>query len=116
MYLILLKRFPVFDWLLLLKTSFIPAWIRTVSGVHIFRFTSRYCNNCFDVVPGNDRCLAFPFFKALLKLYILNLLGMLSLKINIFSCSVFLLMRHYKIYHLEILVLWKMSFYFLDGY
>ena len=87
------------------------------SGVYIFRFTSRYCNNCFDVVPVNDRCLAFPFSKALLKLYILNLLGMLSLKINIISCSVsFLLMRHYKIYHLKILVLWKMWFDFLDGY
>ena len=36
MYLILLKRFSVLDWLLLFKTSFIPAWIRTVSGVYIF--------------------------------------------------------------------------------
>ena len=88
MYLILVKRFSVFDWLLLFKT-FIPAWIKTVSGVYIFRFTSRYCNNYFDVVPGNDRCLAFLFFKTLLKLCILNLLGMLSLKIDIFSCSVF---------------------------
>ena len=116
MYLILPKRFSVFDWLLLFQTSFIQAWIRTVSGVYIFRFTSRYWNNCFDVVLGNNRCLEFPFFKALLKLYILNLLGVLSLKINVFSCSVFLLMRHYKIYHLEILVLWKMSFDFLDGF
>ena len=80
MYLILLTRFSVFDWLLSFKTSFIPAWIRTVSGVYIFKFTSRYYNNCFDVVPGDDRCFAFPFFKALLKLYILILFGMLSLK------------------------------------
>ena len=93
--LILLKRFSVFDWLLSFKTSLIPAF----SGVYIFKFTSRYYNNCLDVVPGNDRCFAFPIFKALLKLYILILLGMLSLKINRFSCSVFWLLPHYKIYH-----------------
>ena len=58
-----------------------------------------------------------PIVKALLKLYILVLLGMLSLKSNIFSCCIFfLLIRHYKIYYLVISVLWIMSFDFLDGY
>ena len=89
MYLILLKTFSVFDWLLSFKKSFIPASTRTLSPVNIFKFTSRYCNNCFDVVPGNDRCLAFPFYKALLKSCISVLLSMMSLKINIFSCSGF---------------------------
>ena len=61
MYLLLLKRSSVFDWLLSFKTSFILAWIRTASGMYIFKFTSRYCNNCFDVVPGNVRCFATHF-------------------------------------------------------
>ena len=75
MYVILHKRYSVFNWLLSFKTSFIPAWIRTVSGVYIFNFTSRYCSNCFDVVSGKGRCFTFPIFKALLKLYILILPG-----------------------------------------
>ena len=63
--------FSVFHWLLFSQTSFIPAWITTVSGVHIFRFSSMYCYNCFNVVPGNDACLAFPVFKALQHFWIL---------------------------------------------
>ena len=38
--LILLKSCSVFDWLLSFKALFIPAWIRTVSGVYIFKFTT----------------------------------------------------------------------------
>ena len=41
--------------------SFKGAWIRTTSRVYIFIFTSRCCNSCFDLVPGNERCLAFTF-------------------------------------------------------
>ena len=95
-YFMLLKRFSLFDWLLSFNISFIPAWMRTASGVYIFKFTFRYCKNCFDVVPENNSCSTFPFFKSLLKSYILILLSMLTLYINIFFCY-FLLLLHYKI-------------------
>ena len=58
-------------------------WTSSVSGVYIFKFTSRYCNNYFDLVRRKDRYLVFSFFKALLKSFILILLDTLYLKINI---------------------------------
>ena len=104
------------------------AWIRSKRTSARISITLKYyaliyvhvcegceCNNCFAIVPGSDRCLAFPFFKALLKSYILILLGMLLLKINIFFCC-FLLRRHSKFHHLELLVLWKILSGFLHGH
>ena len=41
------------------------------------------------LVPGNNRCLAFPFYKILFKLYFLIELVKLLLKINIFFCSIY---------------------------
>ena len=67
-----------------IKTPFNPAWI--VSGVYIFEFTSITVSAKFQEMKD----VGLPtLFKTSLKLCILTLLGMLSLKINTFSCFFF---------------------------